>query len=1169
MPPCRFPAAAAAALLALASLPLLSPSAGAAGLTGDGMDALVPLNGTATGDVPDGGGRATVGLLLAKGIAKGNLQVKGTAGSTLVPSLRLVHPDGTVQDVDDLVALGAKVKAAKTTVTISNLPTIAQSGLYRVVVEGADDGEGIPTSGGFTLKLKGKPGKGFKTPVETLATQAEKDDFTLTTPEKGLLTLSLKPSKGVFFTPTLQILTGSGDAVPFDAFAKIGSDDSISIKNMPLPFFGDYTLRVGSSSGAGTYTLSVKVKASKTPPAPGAPTADAGDAVLVPPGGTATLDGSGSTAGATLQWARVSGPAAPLSSTSAAKPVVTGPAGRASVAFQLVARNGAFVSEPDLVLVEVDRLPVADAGPSVHLPVPAEVTLDGTGSFDLDAGDDLTYSWTQASGPAASLDDPSSPTPSFTPGGDGLYAFDLVVHDGTASSDPSRVLVGVGASSPVADAGRTITVRPQDTVFLSGLRSRSGAGGTPSSFSWSAAPGNPAVVGLAGAAGPVASFTAPKTAAELRFRLVVEGNALTQDEVLVIVSPSAPVNGSPVTAAGSPQSVATGAAIDLDGSGSTDDGGVEEISWMQLAGPDASLLDEGTAASATAPGTDATLVFLAIAYDGRKYGAPDTVAVSVGNRPLPAAHAGTNRSGDPLENLSLSSALSAPAAGQSISSRQWTQLSGKDWYDIDAQDAGFDPSSASPTVKVPDTVSSLTSTRQVLMGLVVTDGAGSSASDYVTLTFTNLPTNARPAVTAGVSAPVFRPGDAVSLTASGTDADGDPVTYSWSQVSGPTLAITGPTTGAASVTAPVATATLVFRVTVNDGTGEPNATATADVTFSVNQAPVIAISGTPASGPAGTLVTLSGVGTTDPEGETLSYAWTEIPPAVGSPVTLTGAGTITASFTMPAYSGSMTQRRRTFRLTVTDGMGASRTTSQTVQFTPNAPPTLNGITAAGDRLIFYSDSAATSDKRETLTAGPTTDADGDLLTFSWSIIDESGGVNSPLNQSSLLSATSGTSITFGAPKPTASVSNTGGTYVIQVVGSDGIELSAAKTIYVTVQASWSKDIYPMISGGCLGTGGCHGAGYQGNLFLGTGAQTALYGAAGSWSSPTAISLLSSRVAPNNYQNSSLYTRIQTGNMPKTGGAWSAYQYNMIRDWIQPEHNDPNGPSGITTGAEDN
>jgi hypothetical protein len=303
-------------------------------------------------------------------------------------------------------------------------------------------------------------------------------------------------------------------------------------------------------------------------------------------------------------------------------------------------------------------------------------------------------------------------------------------------------------------------------------------------------------------------------------------------------------------------------------------------------------------------------------------------------------------------------------------------------------------------------------------------------------------------------------------------------------------------------------------------------------------------------------VTLSGTGTTDPDDGVLAYAWTEIPPAVGAPVTLSGADTATATFTMPAYTGSAAARRRTFRLTVTDSMGAAFAVSQNVVFNPNQAPATPTINAAGDRKVFHSNSSQNvSDKTEILSVSAVTDADGDPLTFSWSV--KSGPITTA---STLLSSTAGSSITFlSAPLPTATQTNGGGVYRIAVVATDGIVLTGEGTIDILVTPSFTYDIYPLIASTC-GSGGCHGGG-SGGLTM-----------PGSWSTGNAAlartNLLNGRVTPNDYQASTLHFKVgPSGNMPSSGG-WGADRAALIRNWIEPEHNVSPKP-GLSAGAENN
>jgi len=88
--------------------------------------------------------------------------------------------------------------------------------------------------------------------------------------------------------------------------------------------------------------------------------------------------------------------------------------------------------------------PVSNAGETIRYAIPNKrVYLDGTQSMDED-GDDLTYMWTQISGPAVELINGDTATPSFYyPSGraDQVIQFELVVNDGTVDSEPSTVTI--------------------------------------------------------------------------------------------------------------------------------------------------------------------------------------------------------------------------------------------------------------------------------------------------------------------------------------------------------------------------------------------------------------------------------------------------------------------------------------------------------------------------------------------------------------------------------------------------------------------------------------------------------------------------------------------------------------------------------------------------------
>ncbi|MBI5193734.1 MAG: tandem-95 repeat protein, partial [Nitrospirae bacterium] len=97
----------------------------------------------------------------------------------------------------------------------------------------------------------------------------------------------------------------------------------------------------------------------------------------------------------------------------------------------------------------------------------------------------------------------------------------------------------------------------------------------------------------------------------------------------------------------------------------------------------------------------------------------------------------------------------------------------------------------------------------------VTDGTLNS-SEVVTITVNNV--NQAPSAFAGIDQSVIE-GANVTLQGTGSDADGDTVTYNWVQTGGTPVTINPANTAASAFTAPIVTLddTLTFQLTVSDG----------------------------------------------------------------------------------------------------------------------------------------------------------------------------------------------------------------------------------------------------------------------------------------------------------------------------------------------------------------
>ncbi|PVY77568.1 REJ domain-containing protein, partial [Tamilnaduibacter salinus] len=605
---------------------------------------------------------------------------------------------------------------------------------------------------------------------------------------------------------------------------------------------------------------------------------------------------------------------------------------------------------PDTVLG--DEPPVADAGEDRSVTSGAEVTLDGTGSSQNDdpsGSAPLTYSWSQTSGTAVTLSDPSDAQPTFTAPtvtAAEQLEFNLVVSDDTGNSDSDSVVVEVTPEAvdepPVADAGPDQPsageeILPGDTVTLNGSNSSDVPDDLADlTFAWTEVTSTG--VTLSDSSDMMPTFTAPDLGASggtLEFQLTVEDTAGQSDTDSVLINVSA--FDPPVADAGPDQEVDAGASVSLDGSNSTDsDGDITGYGWTQTDGEAVSLAGADTPApSFTAPDVSTMLEFELEVTDSQGLKDTDKTVVNVTKDPVPVCRAGDNQTVDEYASGSLTE-VTLDASGStivsgSIASYQWSQEAGP-----------------GVTLSTPSMVSTLFTVPEVeaagaslTFKVTCTSDKGVVASDTVTINVVDV--NRPPVADAGDDQDDASTGAQVMLNAIGSmDPDGDAVTYQWTQTGGTAVTLSDPSALAPTFIAPDAPdggVTLTFEVSVSDGDLSDTDEVAVTVFAPSNTVPG-ADAGLDQTVGSEEVVTLDASASSDAETPFagLALEWEQVS---GPDVTLSSTGASRPTFTAPETGTDAVEL--VFRVTVTDEGGQSA--SDEVVITVRASRAVAGDTA--------------------------------------------------------------------------------------------------------------------------------------------------------------------------------------------------------------------------------
>lgn len=483
---------------------------------------------------------------------------------------------------------------------------------------------------------------------------------------------------------------------------------------------------------------------------------------------------------------------------------------------------------------------------------------------------------------------------------------------------------------------------------------------------------------------------------------------------------------------------AVGGNIELDASGSSDaDHDALSFTWTLVAKPAGSTLSV-TANGATLrwrPDLPGTYTFSVQVTDSKAAVATQQVTIIVDNSAPSAAVA---------VNATFTAAVAQkPVQSVTVGSSVVVDATATTDPDGDSVDVTFElnkPAASAATLSVSSRIARFRADAPGTYQMRVRGVDGRSASFETVYLYEADNRPPTPVTVATATSVVADGGSSITTTSVGydvlidgsasSDADGEPITRSWSLASRPAgsaATLTGSTNGPSVGLSPDVLGDYIVVQMVSDPRGAQSRRSVTVRADNRRPTAVLTTNATPQSLPAapnvrvplGTQVTLRGDTSVDADGDTLTYAWFVDSRPTGSTAALSSTSDAAPTFTVDAEGSYV------FRLRITDTKAAFSERTVTLSVGGHTPV---AVVDRGTVTVLAGSLAQAS-------AALSFDEDGDAMTYQWSVDARPTGSNATI------ATTNQAGVNF--------TPDVAGIYVLAVRVSDGRSQGIA---YVTVRA---------------------------------------------------------------------------------------------------------------------